>query len=398
MAPRRVGRALVLSLSAACSASPGAVTVEETGALGQPIPVTVGDDVLVVPVTVDGVTGGLVVDTGSPVVALDPTPFQGATLPRGGGTLPALTLGGLTFHQLPVVGANLISSPDSTVPMDGSLGCSVLCAYAVSLNYRDATLTFAATGSPSHVEAPGATVPFSLLGGGESTVPMVPGTVDFPRSRVLVTAVLEGVTHSLVVDTGSTYVVVRQSVFETLAGDGRTTLSGVDTAGVGGRSSASVTRVRSFSVGGEDVAGLVASASSSFDASLDDVSAEVGSTVDGLVGGSFLRDFYVTVDYPREELVLQRYTEGAPTFDGFDRVGVLVADDGTVAQVFAGSDAEKQGVAVGDVIVAIDGTALAGLGAFAIEGLLSGPVGSTKSVALSGMQELGIEVDDVLAL
>jgi hypothetical protein len=248
------------------------------------------------------------------------------------------------------------------------------------------------------VEAPGTTAPFSLLGGGESTVTGVPGSVTFPRSRVVVTAVIEGETHSLVVDTGSTYVIVRQSVFESLARDGRSTLAGVDTAGVGASSSASVTRLRSFSVGGEEVSGLVASASTGFDASLDAASQEVGRTIDGLVGGSFLRDFYVTVDYPRTELVLQRYTEGAPTFDAFDCVGVLVAEDGAVAQVFAGSDAEKQGVVVGDVIVAVDGTPLAGKGTLAIRDLLSGPVGSTKKVTLKGMQELSIEVGDVLAL
>ena len=112
MAPRHVGRALALSLAAACSSSPGGVTVDETGALGQPIPVTVAADVLVVPVAVDGISGSLVVDTGSPIVAVDPLPFQGAALPNGSGTVSLLTLGGLAFHSLPVVGAALISSPD----------------------------------------------------------------------------------------------------------------------------------------------------------------------------------------------------------------------------------------------------------------------------------------------
>jgi hypothetical protein len=374
------------------------VTVDETGALGHPIAVTVAANVLVAPVTVGGVSGGVVVDTGSPIVALDPLPFQGAGLPSGSGTLPALTLGGLTFHELPVVGAPLIASPDSTVPMDGSLGCSVLCAFKVSLNYRDATLTFAATASPASVQSPGTRVPLSLGGGGETMVTGVPGSVTFPRSRVVVTALLEGMSHSLVVDTGSTYVIVRQSVFESLVRDGRGTLSDVDTAGVGASSTASVARVRSFSVGGEEVAGLVASSGADFDASLDAVSREVGSTIDGLVGGSFLRDFYVTVDYPTSELVLQRYTQGEPTFDTFDRVGVLVASDGTVGQVLAGTDAEKQGVAVGDVIVAIDGTSLAGIGTFALEELISGPVGTTKSVSFASGKELSIETDDVLAL
>ena len=77
----------------------------------------------------------------------------------------------------------------------------------------------------------------------------------------------------------------------------------------------------------------------------------------------------------------------------------------TVAYVFSGTDAAAHGVMVGDVIVAIDGQPLAGLGSTAIDVLLSGPVGSTKSVQFGttgaptlSMRSVSIAVDDVLPL
>jgi C-terminal processing protease CtpA/Prc len=146
------------------------------------------------------------------------------------------------------------------------------------------------------------------------------------------------------------------------------------------------------------------------DQTLDEVAAEIGEPIDGLVGGSFLRNFFVTVDYPNTTLRLQRYTKGAPTFDLFDRVGVGInpGTDGTspsVAGVFAGTDAAKLGVANGDVIVAIDGHPLAKLGPSALNALLAGPLGSTKTVefgiassASLSMKTVTLGVDDILAL
>jgi hypothetical protein len=175
-------------------------------------------------------------------------------------------------------------------------------------------------------------------------------------------------------------------------------------------SMSSVARLRSVVIGGVEVDGLVGGDDQSVEETLDSVATETGSPVYGLVGGSFLRQFFVTVDYPNAALHLQRYTKGGPTFDSFDRVaiGVAIADGSTpatVTYVFVGTAAAKQGVAIGDEVVAIDGHALAKLGETAITTLLSGPVGSAKTLTFGAAasaslsnKTVTIAVDDVLPL
>jgi len=400
----------LLFLAACGSSGSGGPSIPFTGTPGEPIAATNVLDTLMIPVTVDGVRGTAIVDTGSPVVLLDPSTFVDAGLPDGGGAVPTLTVGALTFPGAYVVGANLIASPDPSIPLGASLGCGILCNFAVSLDYRDATLTLGASSPPPNVASPGTSVPFTLSGGGSVTISGVSGSVLFPPSRIVVEVTLEGTPHTFVVDTGSSFVTVRGSLFRALVADGRGEISGIGTATVGQQSSSAVTRLRSFGVGGASVAGLVAAEDPSIDATLDSVAAEVGQTIDGLVGGSYLRSFFVTIDYPGSALHLQGYTTGGPTFDTFDRIGVALAPSSgatppTVGEVLAGTDAAKLGVVTGDVILAVDGHALTGLGETAIDTLLSGPVGSTKSVQFGAasasslsMATVTIAVDDLLPL
>jgi hypothetical protein len=286
------------------------------------------------------------------------------------------------------------------------MGCGILCMFSVSLNYRDLELTLGTAPVPANVTDPGTNIPFNLEGGLTGTIPGVPGIVTFPPSRVPVTATVEGQTYSLLVDSGSSFVVLRQAAFTALVADGRAQLSGVGTATQSAQSSSSVTRLRSVDVAGAEVDGLVGAQDTNVDATLDEVAAETGHPVDGLLGGSFLVHFYVTVDYPGGTLQLRPYTTGAPTYDIFDRVGIAIdPSSGTVSEVFSGTDASKKGVAMGDTVVSIDGQTVSGLGLTALSALVSGPVGTTKSVQFGAaaspavaMKALSIKVDDILPL
>jgi hypothetical protein len=402
--------ALLLTCTLVSCASHGdasAVTVDVSGPEGQPIAASNSLDVLSVEAVVNGAQGTLIVDTGSPVVVLDPSAFAHASLPDGAGTVDAVALGALAFTSQYVVGAELITSPDPTVPLDGSLGCGILCAFAVSFDYRGSTVTLGPSSPPANVASIVRT-PFSRLGGGLSTIAGVPGTVSLPASRIVIGVTVEGHAETFVVDSGSSLVTLRVAAFNLLLADGRAHIDNVGTAVGSENATSGVTRLRSCAIGTEEIDGLVASAGSALEPALDDVSAEIGEPIDGIVGGSFLRSFYVTVDYPDSALLLRRYTAGAPTFDGFDRVGVGITPAtgsglATVSEVFAGTDAATQGVAVGDEVVRIDGHALAGLGATAVDALLSGNVGATKSVtfgtaATLSMKTVSITVDDILPL
>jgi hypothetical protein len=378
--------------------------------LGIPIPATLVQGDMVIDVTVDGVTGTVVVDTGSPIVGLDPEPFAGAGLPDGDGTVPTFAVGDVTFSNAPVIGADLLSGGDPTTPLDGTMGCTILCNFAIALDYRDQTFTLGtSTMLPGNIESPGQSVAFKLEGGGVGQLGGTSFETTLPKSRIPVTVTIEGTAYSFLLDTGSGDTVISQAILSTVTADGRATMSSEDEV-IGGTSSSTITRLRSVVVAGAEVDGILATADSTITADLPAISAEVGHEVDGLLGGSFLREFYVTVDYPGGMLHFQRYTVGGPTFDDLDSVGASVgASDGsggvTVNGVFPGTDASAKGVSVGDVIVAVDGQSLASVGETAAQTALGGPVGSTKMIqfgqasspALS-MQTVAIAVDDLLPL
>jgi Aspartyl protease/PDZ domain len=387
-----------------------AAPVMYTGAPGTPMPATIVEGDMLIDVTVDGVTGTVVIDTGSPVVALDLGPFAGAQLPDGSGSVPTFAVGDVTFSNAPVLGADLLMSGDPSTPLDGTMGCTILCNFAIALDYRDQTFTLGkSTMLPGNIESPGQSIAFALEGGGIGQLEGTTGDSVLPRSRIPVTVTIEGTSYPFMLDTGSGDTVISEAILTKVTADGRATMATED-EDIGGAASGTLTRLRSVVVGGAEVDGIIATEDSNINAALPAIGAEVGHEVDGLLGGSFLRQFYVTVDYPGGMLHLQRYTAGGPTFDELDSVGVAVgASDSsggvTVGQVLAGTDASAKGVSVGDVILAVDGQSLASVGATAAQTAFSGVVGSTKMIQFGpaasptlSMQTVAIAVDDLLPL
>jgi hypothetical protein len=192
---------------------------------------------------------------------------------------------------------------------------------------------------------------------------------------------------------------VRTSVFSTLTADGRKTLSGLPITTVAGVMSAQVARTKTITVGGEAVLGSVVM--STDDSLLDGISDEVGHPIDGLLGGTFLREFFVTIDYPHRTLVLHRYADRSHIVDEFVSVGVdlAAATDGSykVAAVFAATAADMAGVSDGDTVTAIDGMSLAGVDPLTVNTLLLGPLGSTHAVTF-GATDVPLNTNKTLTL
>ena len=186
--------------------------------------------------------------------------------------------------------------------------------------------------------------------------------MTLPASRVVVTVDIEGQPHTMMLDTGASSVTVAASVFADLTKDHRAELSLGGALTVTGASTMSLTRARTVSVGGAEVDGVVVAHDMAFDADLTAISADAGETSEGSLGGTFLTNFYVTIDYPHRTLHLARYSDSSFIYDQGRILGVqLGARMGggiSVAQVFAGSDASMKGVQAGDVIESIDGQAL----------------------------------------
>jgi hypothetical protein len=353
------------------------------GMPGVPSSALVGSNLVFVDAALNGHPGGrMLVDSGSPVTFIDPAAFPGATLPPATQTQIDLGIGALTIDNVPALEA-------STYTMDGLnlggiLGGNVLRQFSSAFDYRDRQLRLGDGAAPADVEQPGASVPFHLQGGGVAKILGV--TTLVPATRIPVTVTIEGADHPFMLDTGASEVTLRSSLFASLTADGRAVLGGIEISTAYGTTTGQVCRARSVVVGGEEVTNPPVMTIG--DSLLDGLEPEVGHPFDGLLGGSFLREFFVTIDYPRGTLHLQRYATRDHIVDEFQRAGIALGPDPTgnhryvIATVYAGSDAQAKGLAPGFQVVAIDGQMLDNLDPLTADALLDGVVGTTKQIAL----------------
>jgi hypothetical protein len=354
-----------------------------------------------VDVEVSGTTGQGFVDTGNPFVLLDPGVFSAASsLPTNGGYVPSMTIDTQAVSNVYVVPtASGLTSPDPAFPLTANVGCTGICSFVAAFDYKAAVFALGATAPalPAGLE-PEITLPFMFEGGS------VLDGVTVPRSRVVVQVSLEGTMYSMIVDTGASLMTVSQAAFTALTADGRTQLmtSGIETTS--GTSTASVTRAASVAVGGATVDSVVISHDTSFDTNLAAISTDVGHTIDGSLGGTFLHDFVVVIDYPSTTLHLSRYTDLDFAIDEGEAIGIALDEQGGTYSVSAASPkAAGQGIAMGDVVTSIDGVQLGGLAIAQANVLLYGKVGATKSVSFGeatnvANQTLTLTVEEFLPL
>jgi hypothetical protein len=335
------------------------------------------------------------VDTGAPVTVVAPT---APDVTFGLDTVMSLKVGTKEFDNVMLVGEAIAQG----TPLDGVLGCTVICPLEVSFNYRDREFTMGNPAIPANVEDPAHEIDFMKLYGGMNL-----GIISSPASRILVTASVEGTNHTLLVDTGAFAIALRQNIFNGIVADGRGKL-GLTSITAQGQADSTLARLRTLSVNGVSVSGPIAASSMAFDNLLNGVSMETGQTVDGTVGAPFLHEFFVSVDYPNNKLRLRRYATRDHIVDLAIRVGFFTgapSGNGLSVQAVAPmSDAANQGVKMGDVILAIDGMAVASLQPDVLLHLLSGPVGSTHAIdfactnCMSGKTTKTIKVEDLLPL
>lgn len=394
-------RLLALGLALASCSSDRTHRLAVTGAAGSPTAARRAANVLYATATTAGGGGELLVDTGAPVTVLAPARFAVGAGPIA---VDALAAFGLSIARVPALGVALF--PDEPGLPAGLLGGSLLCQFAVTLDYRARAVTLGAS-APAAMGGDGLAapiaLPFSLEGGGDAASA---GTrFHYPATRVPILVTVEGVASPMVLDSGASYVVLRDARWRALAADGRARLDGVPIESANGTLGASLTRAKAISVGaGEDAQSLDAVPVLDIgDDLLDGFAAEVGHPVDGLLGGAFLRAFRVTVDYPAGALRLARYSDGAPIDpDEFHQVGLTLdfapagaAHRYVVGHVYVGTDAAAQGIAAGTTVVAVDGAPLDALPLDEAEQTLRAPAGTIKRLTLP-TGDVSLRVDDLL--
>jgi Aspartyl protease len=399
---------------------------EVTGMLGIPSSTVVGANLIFVDAAVNGspeqTSFGVLIDSGSPVVLIDPEMF-GLAPPTSASDVQTNIDFGLirddnvvaTIKQIPVV--QLSSAMMDDIGFGGILGGNVMRQFSIQLDYSapmgHGFCLGCASAPRDDVESPGGLVPFSLRGGAHGPLALnstVTTTVTTPATRVPVTVTIEGTDYPFILDTGASEVSVRGSVFAALTADGRSQLNNFPITTVTGDSGASVTRTRTITVGGETI-GDVPVMTIPGDDLLNGISNEVdrsGNTqIDGLLGGSFLRNFLVTVDYPKGQLHLQAYNTQT-WVDEFKRVGIGLAQTPATAAhwyavgvVYPGTDAAAKGLTRGNEVISIDGMPLDGVDPVTADGLLDGTVGTTKTLVIAASDAatpvtLEVTVDDLI--
>ena len=408
------------------------------GMLGNPSSTVVGTNLVFIDAALNGMDElfpdlnfDVLIDTGSPTVLIDPS-FFSLTPPtvtnasiQTNINLSLLDNSGnpvVTLDDIPAL--QLSSAMMDEIGLGGILGGNVLRQFSIQLDYAEPMMHGFCLGCTSgprdDVESPGAAIPFALEGGSRGqqgqvqlTDTLMPNVGVIPPTRIPVTVTIEGVDHPFIVDTGASEVSVRSSLFSTLTQDGRAQLMNFGIETVEGGSTASVTRAKTIMVGGETVTDVpvMSIMSDPTDDLLNQIGLEIdpsgANLIDGLLGGSFLRNFLLTIDYPNGQLHLQRYNTET-WVDEFQRIGIDVAplpDSDkhwfAINIVYPGTDAAKQGLVAGDEIISIDGTSLDGLGWLAADNLLDGTVGTSKTIVYSltdtsAPQTVSVLVDDLI--
>jgi hypothetical protein len=121
--------------------------------------------------------------------------------------------------------------------------------------------------------------------------------------------------------------------------------------GAGGPTRSYVVRMPSVSIGDLSIANPVVDLSTARAGNLSD------SNFDGNVGGGLLKRFVLTFDYAHQLLYFKRIIPAPPDLDNFDRSGLWInahGDGYEVTDVAAGSAAASAGLALGDLITAMD--------------------------------------------
>jgi predicted aspartyl protease len=251
------------------------------------------------------------------------------------------------------------------IAVDGMVGFELVRRMVTTIDYSKQTITFTEPSKFKPSKALGVPVPFVFY----DHLPNVKGSVM-------------GLPARFDIDTGSRSEVDFTSPFvqaHDLKGRFAKGTSAVVGWGVGGPARSYTVRLDRLMLGPVPVSGIAAGLSEAKGGSIADPNYE------GNIGSALLKRFVVTFDYAHQVLYLKRIEPTPPDVGTFDRSGLWInAKNGgyevtDVAKASAGAEA---GIAVGDVITAIDGKAVVAEDLYAARRRLRDEPAGTK-VALS---------------
>jgi predicted aspartyl protease len=364
-----------------------------SGLFGAPIPLESAADLLLVEVSIDGTPSRpFLVDTGAQFVLLDEQYAQELGY-SGQSTIDDLSMGELSFHGVAATSWDLDAfSAGVGVPLAGILGASLFqhVTFLVDTRRREARFL------DNHEEALG------LLD--DAHVEQEAGTARVTNRLGLafVDALIEDSSSAqMLLDTGASTTFLFRNTFDELSSNGRPVVDGLEGLGMAGIFDLTFSRLCGLALGSalaQDIhVGVVP------DEAFGDAAALLPA-MRGLIGSTFFREFLTVFDMPRGEARFYRYRAPAPQASTeFVQIGLFVDRDASgtvlVEVIVPGTDAATRDIAVGDVLLSIDGVPTAGLEMTELNASLEGEPGEARLLEFEdspGPRFVEVLVEDLL--
>jgi PDZ domain/Aspartyl protease len=280
------------------------------------------------------------------IVSAGDTPSFGAgekSVSSGYAHVDRIDIGGAFLNNQTLVTLDFSPPAVEGIQLGGMLGLEFFERFVVQIDYGEKTVTLIDPTSFSVADrsASGVAIPFTFY----EHMPQVVGDFDGRPARYNI-------------DTGSRAEVTLTAPFVSVERLREAYPEGIEITdgwGVGGASRSYVVRAGELGLGSVATPRPIAGLSGARHGAFSD------SNYEGNVGSGLLKRYVATFDYSRRTLFLKPTKRLDQDVGAFDRVGMWInlGEAGmTVMDLAAHGPAEKAGLKVGDVIVAIDGTAV----------------------------------------
>jgi predicted aspartyl protease len=166
-----------------------------------------------------------------------------------------------------------------------------------------------------------------------------------------------------------------------------------------GKKEADIYLMPEFSMGGTGIESVITTVT---EAGILGLSLNIlsGSPLHGIVGWTFLRNYKVTFDYPRQRMILEPYevyTDKWPHL--FDSVGIMIAYENGVPiieHLLPNTPASESSIEIGDILVEVDGRQAKTMDSLEISELIMGEPGTSVTLVLKrGSQEYRVQLKRV---